>query len=346
MASLGTCIATWLVIDTEAVSTAFPSVGVDSASPTFQEIYWQCVAVSFFTSKAHNPNRRHVLFTNADVGRAAPPDVVDLLKALDVEIVHLDITYRLPAGSVTSWGNQFYVLDIIKYFSKYGKDDAIVLTDSDCIWRKSLSFEESIFEHDCLLYTLMPNDQKEYEVGQLINGLSHRKMQEIVEQNFDTRPYAPVQYHGGEFFAATRDYCKDIVGSFDALWAQSCLEARQRDSIKEEAHFLSILAESRSIKHSTANGIIRRMWTHFEDFNIVDDDLDLVIWHVPAEKRYGFRRLWQWLSQSGRDWNSFSAEEVNQITTRYMGIPRRDARKFALDVVEKIGVRLKLWKNV
>ena len=341
-----TCIATWLVIDTEEEATSFPSVGGDSASPAFQEIYWRCVAVFFITSRIHNPCQHHILFTNTDLATTAPPDVAAVIETLGIEVIQLEVTHRLPSGSVSSWGNQFYVLDVIRYFAEHGGHDAIVLTDSDCVWRKSLStFERLIFKHKCLLYTLQPNDQKEYEVGRLINGLSHARMQGIIEQNFGAVSRAPARYHGGEFFAATRDFCKDIAGLFDTLWRQSCSEARQPDSIKEEAHFLSILAESRGIKHATANGIVRRMWTHFEDFNIVDSDLDLAIWHVPAEKRYGFRRLWIWLSQSGRDWREFPPEEINRITTRYMGIPHRGPRKFALDVAEKIGLRLRVWKN-
>lgn len=338
-----TCVATWLVIDTELDATSFPSVGTNSASSSFQETYWRCIAVFFLTSRIHNPDRNHILFSNVVVEESAPPHILSTLKSLNVDFKCVDITYRLPAGSVERWGNQFYVLDIIKYFAEYGEDDALVLTDSDCIWRAGLSsFEDKIFDHECLLYTLEPSDQKNYEIGQSVNGLSHRRMKEIVEQNFNVKLSTEVQYHGGEFFAATKNFCKNIVGSFPKLWEQSCLEANEVDSIKEEAHFLSIIAESRGVKHSTANGFVRRMWTNFEDFNLVRDDLKLAIWHLPAEKKYGFRRLWHWLSQSRKNWDDFSTQEINQITAQYMGVPNRDKRKLMLDLKDKIAFRLKL----
>lgn len=339
--NLKTCVATWLVIDTEVDATSFPSVGTNSASLSFQETYWRCIVVFFLTSRIHNPDRNHILFSNVLIEENAPPHILSILRGLRVDFKCIDISYRLPAGSVERWGNQFYVLDVIKYFASHGEDDALVLTDSDCIWRAGLSsFEEKIFEHKCLLYTLEPNDQKNYEVGQSVNGLSHKRMKEIIEQSFQMKLSTEAQYHGGEFFAATKEFCKDIVSSFEKLWERSCLEANQFDSIKEEAHFLSIIAESRRVKHSTANGIVRRMWTNFEDFNLVSDDLKLAIWHLPAEKKYGFKRLWRWLSQSERNWEDFSVQEINQVTAQYMGVPNRGKHKLMLDLKDKVLSRL------
>lgn len=334
-----TCIASWIVIDGREDATAFPSVGGSSASQAFQLVYWKCLVVFFLTSRSHNPHHRHILYSNVDVTVAAPEHIVRQLRQLGVEFRQLPITYRLPTGSVSRWGNQFYVLDIIRHFASEGPGSILVLTDSDCVFRKPVScFESAIHAHGCLLYTLRPQDQKNYEDGQLLNGMSHARMSEVAIGTLGAPPETRVHYHGGEFFAASRDYCRMITAEFDRLWQVAVAEAGLPDSIKEEAHFLSIIADAHAVPPYSGNHIIRRMWTNFEDLNLEPQDLDLVIWHLPAEKKYGFRRLWKRVAPE-QDLTRFSGQEINRLTSEYMGVPRRDFRKFLLDVLDKLRER-------
>lgn len=277
-----------------------------------------------------------MLYANVDVERVAPPEIVAAMQALGVIFRRLDITFRLPRDSVTHWGNQFYVLDVIQDFATHG-DGELILVDSDCIWRGPADgIVGALRRHECLLYTLAPTDQKEYEVGRLINGMSHARMSEIAQAEFGLEPHRRVQYHGGEFFAATRGYCQAVQPKVAALWRRAQAEAMLPDAIKEEAQFLSILAEGMDITPNTANAFIRRIWTNFEDSNVMPFDDRLTLWHLPAEKRFGFRRLWRRLQSSGRDLRSFTPCEIDWLTTRYMGVPQRTPGKLALDVIEKL----------
>ena len=124
-----------------------------------------------------------------------------------------------------------------------------------------------IREHRCLTYTLRPRDQKNYELGQLLNGMSHARMGQVLEETFGVSVAEPPQYHGGEFFAATHGFCRDLLPRIEQLWPRAVAEARWPDSIKEEAHFLSILAYAQGVPPYTANDVIRRIWTNFEDIN-------------------------------------------------------------------------------
>jgi hypothetical protein len=294
----------------------------------------------------HNPAASLVLYCNTDLQRVAPPDVSPVLQALGVSVQIVEITFRLPRGSVARFGNQFYVLDVIRDFCSGAHGDALVLTDSDCIWRQSAAeLAKAVGEHRCLLYTLAPADQKGYEVGRLLNGMSHARMTEVAAQEFNVAAGRSVEYHGGEFFAATLDYCRDIQPRVTQLWQRACHEATLADAIKEEAHFLSIIAEGAGITRGTGNRFIRRIWTNFEDLNPVADDLDLTVWHLPAEKRFGFRRLWQFLANNNAIWLSYTPSEVNRLTARYMGIPKRSPTKFALDVGEKVFERTTLLRH-
>ena len=333
----GLCIATWIVLDSAEEATNFPSVGWNSSRAAFQLVYWRCIAIFFATSRAHNPNERHVLFVNVDVARAAPPEIVHHLNGLGVEVRRLPISYRLPSGSVTRWGNQFYVLNVLRDFAQSNLGEALALVDSDCIVRRPLGgLVSAIREHRCLTYTLRPRDQKNYEHGQLMNGMSHARMRDVLSEEFGVRMEREPLYHGGEFFAATRAFCKFLQPQSEALWARAVGEAGLADSIKEEAHFLSILAEANGIVPYTANGVIRRIWTNFEDLNTVPDDAKLAIWHVPAEKKYGIRRFWRHLQSAGMSGRMLSGAEANRLSSRFIGVPRRDLCKLARDVAAKL----------
>jgi len=336
-----TIVASWIVLDDPNTATEFPSVGGNSATAGFQRVYWQCLVVFFFTARVHNPSLALVLYANVDAAVTAPADMLATMQALGVVFRRLDITFRLPFGSVGRWGNQFYVLDIIRDFAANGGGDALVLVDSDCVWRGPVDgIDAALRQHECLLYTLSPADQKEYEGGRLMNGMSLARMSEIARAEFDLEPDRQVQYHGGEFFAATRSFCQRIQQKIPALWRRAQAEAMLPDAIKEEAHFLSILAEGMAVTPGTGNTFVRRIWTNFEDLNAARSDELLTLWHLPAEKRFGFRRLWRHLKASQCNWRSLTPDEINRLTSRYMGIPWRTSGKLILDITEKLLARV------
>ena len=334
-------IASWIVLDEPDDATAFPSAGRDSAAAAVQRVYWHCLGLFFLTARVHNPDVPLMLYANVDTDVAAPPDVRAALQNLGVVSRKIDLTLRLPRGTVASFGNQFYVLDVIRDFADRGTTDALVLTDSDCIWRRSVrNMETALRSHECLLYTLAPADQKGYEVGRLLNGMTHARMSEIAQREFGLPTGHQVQYHGGEFFAATGAFCQRIQPQVAKLWQVAMREAALPDAIKEEAHFLSILTDGLGVAPWTANAFVRRIWTNFEDLNAVPADDDLTLWHLPSEKRFGFRRLWQHVSTSSQDLLSFTPDEINRLTTRYMGVPRRSRGKLVRDVTHKVLARV------
>ncbi len=335
------CISSWIVLDDAATATAFPSVGGNSAAAGFQMVYWRCIASYFFSSKVHNPDCNHVLFSNIDVESTAPAEIVELLRSIDVVFHEVPITYRLPTRSVTSWGNQFYVLDVVRRFAVGDLGDQLILADSDCIWRRSISpFVDRIVEKTALLYTLRPKDQKDYEVGRLINGVTHQRMTELAQSVLQSNAQDLVKYHGGEFLAVTLNYCRQVLPQVAALWDIVITEVSQEDSVKEEAQFLSIIAHVNQVEAFSANDIIRRIWTNFEDLNVETTDQDLVIWHLPAEKKFGFRRLFDHIIRSEMTIKTVTSFDMNRLTARFMGIPRRGVGKITQDLIDKALDRL------
>lgn len=328
-------IGTWIVLDGPEEATEFPSVGGDSASPGFQEVYWQCVALFFLTSCAHNPGNPHLLYCNKRVQDAAPPAIAALLGQLGVEAVHLPLTRRLPRSAAPRWGSVFYELDVLAHFAGGGRP-SLVLADSDCVWRRPFEpFEDRLLGSGCLLYALRPGDQKDYQGDVLINGMSKRRMAAVARDLFGVRPSRGISYCGGEFCAFTRDWCRSASPMLDRLWDHACAHSADPDAIRTEEHLWSIAAAAAGVDPGGANGIVRRIWTNFEDGNAEPSDLDLAVWHLPAEKKYGFRRMWSAVEASRPGPAHLSAERLNAMTERFMGVPRRGLRKAALDVRDK-----------
>lgn len=327
-------IGTWFVADSKENETAFPQVGERSSMTAFQNVYWRCIACFYVTSVAYNPRARHVFYTNTDIGSVDGFDMQALFDRLDVEVIQLPITYRPPPDKAKFWGNQFYILDVIKHIAGNPSTEKFIILDSDCIWNSTVeNLSNALDEFGCVVYTL---GSEEYEINAAINGITRKQMRVALndwqksENKLDED--VPVEYNGGELFAATQSECKILASMIDDLW-QWQSGPPEKMGFLEEAHFLSILYAARGYKNFTANPFIKRMWTTFKFNNIEKKDLDLDIWHLPAEKKSGFRTAFRQLVDGKLPDDQ---PRLKTYFARTMGIPRRSAGKFVADASRKI----------
>lgn len=327
-------IGTWFVADSEDNETAFPQVGERSSTLAFQDVYWRCVACFYVTSVANNPRARHVFYTNAPLRSVDGFDMQVLLDRLGVEVIQLPITYRLPRDQAKFWGNQFYILDIIKHIAGNRSTEKFVILDSDCVWNSGVEkLSDALDEFGCITYTL---DNEVHEATSTINGITRQQMWAALNdwQNMQGKPMEDerIEYNGGELFAATHSECKLLASMIDDLWQWQAGKQDIRGFL-EEAHFLSILYAARGYPNYTANPFIKRMWTTFKFNNIEEKDLELDIWHLPSEKKSGFRTAFQQLAGGKL---SDDPALLSAYFARTMGIPRRGAGKFVADASRKI----------
>jgi hypothetical protein len=327
-------IGTWFVADSKENETAFPQVGGRSSTLAFQDVYWRCVACFYVTSGTNNPRARHVFYTNTQIRSVDGFDMQALFDRLGVKVIQLPITYRLPRDKAQSWGNQFYILDVIKHIAGNASTEKFIILDSDCIWNSSVEkLSNALDEFGCITYTL---GGKVHEINSAINGVTRQQMRVALNdwQNIESKPgeNEGVEYNGGELFAATHSECKILASMIDDLWQWQSGQPNKRGFL-EEAHFLSILYAARGYKNFTANPFIKRMWTTFKFNNIEKKDLEIDIWHLPAEKKSGFRAAFRQLVDGKLP------DDPSRLRTyfaRTMGIPRRSAGKFVADASRKI----------
>lgn len=332
MTTDGTVISCWFVADAASEATYFPQIGIQSDSPDAHKIYWRCIICFYVTSLAVNPQSRHVFFTNVALPMVDGLDVAALFAQWGVETVTMPVRHRLPANTVSAWGNQFYVLDIIHYFSRSGTGERFLILDSDCVWiRNGDALASAIDRHGQL--TLL-DDNAYPDPDKPINGLSRRQMAAFLK-SVGGRDAPEIPYFGGEIFAATKNAIDDVAARSTTLWP--LVVDRAPNAPLEEAHFLSIVAALREDAPATANMFIRRMWTTFKHNTLRPSDVDLTIWHLPAEKRSGFATLFAYLRprlMAGQKPGE-AAPTVAQLG-RMMGVPRRSPTKFLADMTMKI----------
>jgi hypothetical protein len=339
---IGPVISTWIVLDSPEDETEFPSAGTRSSTRSFQWIYWRCIVVFFASSIKQNPAAHHVLFCNRPFDKIEEQDTLALLRQWNIELIHIPITYRMPRGSVSKFGNVFYELDILKFAAEQDWP-GIILTDNDCVWVKSAEPIAALLEKEPILgYTLQPEDQKAYQGDVLINGMSRKKMRALIQDVGGLALDRDVHFYGGEFLAASKSGCQTLVSYFDRLWSKTVQESREVDSIKTEEHFLTILYEAEKARPHAANPFIRRLWTHFQDFNVKPSDLDLSIWHVPAEKQFGFKSLYAEIVRAPEQFWSLSSESAVMLIRLHLGIPRRSSSKYVQDITRKIVGKIQL----
>ena len=328
-------IATWFVADAKGEASKFAQVSGDSSTQEFQAVYWRCVAVFFATSKMQNPSARHVFFTNTSLPIIDGLDFSEYFTKLKVETVFLPITFRLPRTVIDAWGNQFYILDIIRYLALFRLADSYLVLDSDCVWTASADrIEAAIADKSCILYTL---GDDAYLPSDSINGVTRQDMAQLAAQVFPDIPtldrLAGISYHGGEIFGSTHQACVDINHDIDSLWHQRVITANGVSGYLEEAHFLSIIYRHRQYEPYSANSFIKRMWTGFRYNNVCKEDVHFPIWHVPAEKRRGLRSLFRLIVR--RQFPQDIAR-CNALLRGSLGVPHKRADKFVFDLGAKI----------
>ena len=332
-----TLICTWFVADDKATASYFPQIGGNSDTPETQAIYWRCVAGFFASSKLVNPHARHLFFCNVLPPRIDGRSIVDLLAALGVEVVALDITYRLRRPDFMMFGNQFYILDILNYLArKETGNEAVLVFDSDCIWISSAdSMAKRTREVGVLTYELGEDEAAEHHK---INGCSRAELA-LVARQFSGFSGNRVAYCGGEVFAGTGDEIRRLAQQIGPLW--KLVAETPENPIREEAHFLSVLFAANGYAARSGNPFIRRIWTSLRHYNARPEDEELTIWHLPAEKRTGFRSLFHALPKGEVSTAALAAAGWGPpLYRRLFGVPRRSAGKVAASLADKIRQRL------
>lgn len=334
-------IATWFVADRPDEATYFPQIGRHSADAGAKAVYWRCILCFYATSLALNPDHPHAFFTNTDLPSVDGIDVARLFARWGVEVVRLPIRYRVPPGRVDSWGNQFYIFDVIDHLVAVRRWRSAIILDSDVVWTKPAgAIAERVARDGVLTYT---HDLDAYAAGAPINGVTREELAAFMARHGGPRRDSIV-YCGGEIFCGTLDAMARIAARVPPLW-QAVL-AGEEGAPKEEAHLLSLIYAMEDMPIGNADDVIKRMWTTFHHHTVTTADLALPLWHLPSEKRSGFPDLFAQLRAAGLESNAPADLGITPgMMARIFGIPRRSAGKLIRDLSAKIGDKASAYRR-
>lgn len=299
-------LVTWFYAEKEDDESFYPSVGGNTSSPKFQEVYWKCVYNLYNSAKlVGGIDVKFLFFTNVpniptDVDGI---DISEYFRQVGVDVVQLELSNKTPMDWYGAWRNQFYLFDILQYLE--GLEGNYLILDSDCIIRKSLSpifkaiEKNKIITYDC-----------KYSFSHDINGISINKMNELYKEFYTEEP-SKLSYKGGEFIGVSGEIIKNILREYSLLWNLNYKKYQEKETkLNEEAHFLSMIYCRLGITDSVGNKYIKRMWTALRCDNIDSYDKDLIIWHLPSEKKYALLKLFKWFANkkiTGEDYLNYSS---------------------------------------
>ena len=338
-------ISTWFYEQGYAEGGTYHQIRGDSASEAFRDVYRRCVAVFFASARRANADAELRLYVNREWRNDASTVAAEtsaLLARLGVEIEVLNYAFAPPASWSDAWRNQFFVFDVLAALSRrYSDLDCLICLDSDVVWTNNASTEtmwEEVAQQGCVTY------QVDYPFDEEINGISRQELSRIAASfSSGVRLDEMIGYSGGEYIALRRDVCLRVVDTARHWWPEVMRRHEASEIVPtEEAHFLSCIYALLDLQVGTGDAYIKRIWTQVRQYrNVQVDDLDLALWHVPAEKRFGLLRLYRDLmARPGESWVDLPQELFVQTVGAYLGIPRSSVRKGTLDLLLAVRSRI------
>ncbi len=320
-------ICTWFCADEKGEESKFPQTGQLSSSAGHQNIYWRCIITFFVTSRRFNKMEHHVLFTNV---KSLPVvdgrEISSLLHDLDVEVVFTDFNYKTPKGYYGAFQNQFYEFSILEHIATNNLNelDQYLVLDSDCIFLKPV---EKLFAQASAAGFISFAD--DVAPDYVINGLSRNNLKTLYEELMQQQLNEIPAYHLGEFFLASVENIRIFFCDFRKLWPV-LLQRFQQGNLRfnEEAHTLSYLYFKNGFRPHADNRFMRRIWTNPLFYREVrPSDVDLFIWHLPAEKTFGIYKLYNFFMNTVENYGlDMRHDRFVQIVQKAMGVPHLRTR--------------------
>jgi len=336
-------LCTWHFAESEADESTYPQVPGRPSSETFQSTYWRCVAAFFATSYRHQPQAKHLLFTNvAMLPSLSGVDMGALLEPLGVEVIRLPLTHVAPLGHFHAWRNQFYLFDIVSYLRRrIGERDAAIVLDSDCVWISDAGPIHEALDRDGVL-TCIEN----YPLDWSANGLTREDMRIVASLLLGCDVPHPLVYCGGEFLAATGAELGRLDTEIAIAWQELLARYGQGERVfNEEAQLLSYVYYKLGYPLGNGTPYVRRIWTgSFGAFNTAMPlDFGLVVWHLPLEKRLGLRRLFKAVvDPTSQFWSVEPGREMRDYLGAILGVPHNSLRKKLRDLGRRTSDKLRL----
>ena len=313
-------IATCFYAENQADESEYFQVHLPPATAAFQDVYWRAITVGFATSWVqHGDTTRHVLITNAHPPKSVDGfDLAALFDRFGIEVVIVSFEHVVPATLSASYRGCFFKLDALQWLARTLEADQVgYLVDSDCVWLGPSNRLESRIRHFGVSVLDLQLDP--YEPINDITRIDARAIYAQLDLPIDLGG-APPPHYGGEFYAGRGTALRDLVQAVELVHAAN-LDAHVHGlpALPTEEYVLTAAAQMVGASPRVTDGLVRRLWTDDTFRTVRSSDIELDLWHVPAEKTRGLARLFTAFATeheipemlAGRGWPLFLADVLS-----------------------------------
>ncbi|RYZ74429.1 MAG: hypothetical protein EOP09_00430 [Proteobacteria bacterium] len=205
----------------------------------------------------------------------------------------------------------------------------MLIADSDCVWYGTCArIAEATLKSG--LGTMTIN----YPAEKVVNGLSREGMRDLMPIIDLKKPLDVPAYCAGEAIGLTSCAIVELSQQARSVF-ERILAHHQNDLgfVCEEAHMLSMLSADLTAQSGALNQLTKRIWTAQRYRSTTLADLNLDLWHLPAEKRSGFLDLYNHLKGTHEEWIRCSAGDRQERLKELMGVPTKSPTKSLKDFV-------------
>jgi hypothetical protein len=329
-----TLLAAGFVADLPEQGTSFPSSGGNSGDPRVQALYWRCLVVLFASARFTNPAQRLALFTNAAPPRVDGVEIAAVLARYGVETHHVPLTARLAQGTTGKFGNVLYFHDILAHLAAHEAADLrLALIDADVVVTGPLQPLFALLDHHPFAGYVARNPVPEFATA----GLTMRELGTIAGQlGASDAPLAA--HYGGELLVTSIAAWRQHGPLFGTMVANAMDRTGPARAIITEEHVYSVAFAVLRGQVATANHLIKRMWTSPRFNTIAPGDEHLLLWHLPAEKRYGLQDLFAWLRRHGFP-EQVDGDTFRRMAMKFCGVPHKRLGKIMFDGVRQLAAK-------
>ena len=322
-------LATWFHGDTADTRGEYAQMRGDSTSPRHWEIYLDCIDLFLASARRWDDALRLAVVVNPAASDALTPERRARWAATGATVLVAENAHRAPADFYGEWQNQFYVLDCLRTLAGDATPgETVVLADSDCLVTRSLGdLDATVQEHGRAFYAVpFPPDV-------VINDLTRRDLTVLAGELHGEEVDGQLPYLGGEFLAFRADLLAGELERLDAAFDWSLdRAARGLSHPNEEAQLISVTLGPSLLPEQLVARAVRRVWTQPWNLrNAGPADLDVAVWHLPAEKRTGLTRVHRAYENPESWFWRASRESWLQTAGRLVGVPGYGAVKAITD---------------
>src|ERR1017187_2958173 len=209
-----------------------------------------------------------------------------------------------------------------------------ILLDVDCIWTKR---DEDLFEvlmcgNNLLLQDTYQNSLRPDKKNHDLNMKDMSELYKTIPINSFKSEHA-IRY-GGELIGGSSEQLKIIANKL-LLTIDYCKEQYDLGNEIQFNNGFSIFSGMEFISsyiynslpdvniYDTFGKFSKRLWTNIQPNNVKEKDIELTIWHLPAEKDSGLKELFNEIIQdSSLFWEMNYGFEF--FLGKYVGIPKRN----------------------